>query len=221
MSAWATEHNLVLAQQKVESKSNEITAIPELLKLLTLKGAIITLDAMGTQTNIAAQIIQQEGDYILSLKGNQGNLHQGVKEFFKKAGATDWEGIEFTYNEITEAGHHRSERRQVWAVPINQLPHLPNGQKWKSLASVVMVKRERQLWNKRTTEVCFYISSLEAEATVLAKAIRSHWGIENSRPWVLDLTFNEDHSRMRIGHGPPEYGTSAPLVHQFTQTRNL
>ena len=82
-------------------------------------------------SNIAAQIIQQEGDYILSLKGNQGNLHKGVKEFFKKAEATDWEGIEYTYSETIEAGHHRTERRQVWAVPINQLPDLPNGQKWK------------------------------------------------------------------------------------------
>ena len=206
VSAWATEHNLVLAQQKVESFSNEITAIPELLNLLALKGAIITLDAMGTQTNIAAQIIQQEGDYILSLKGNQGNLHKGVKEFFKKAEATDWEGIEYTSFETTEAGHHRIERRQVWAVPINQLPDLPNGQKWKGLASVVMVKRERQLWNQRTTEVCFYISSLESDATVLAKAIRSHWGIENSLHWVLDVTFNEDHSRMRTGHGPENMG---------------
>ena len=206
VSAWATEHNLVLAQQRVESKSNEITAIPELLNLLALKGAIITLDAMGTQTNIAAQIIQQEGDYILSLKGNQGNLHKGVKEFLKQAEVTDWEGIEYTSFETTEAGHHRTERRQVWAVPINQLPDLPNAQKWKGLASVVMVKRERQLWNQRTTEVCFYISSLEADATVLAKAIRSHWGIENSLHWVLDVTFNEDHSRMRTGHGPENMG---------------
>ena len=91
----------------------------------------------------------------------------------------------------------------------------------KVSASVIMVKRERQLWNKRTTEVCFYISSLESDATVLAKAIRSHWGIENSLHWLLDVTFNEDQSRIRTGHGPPEYGTSAPLVHQFTQTRNL
>ncbi len=121
----------MLAQQRVESKSNEITAIPELLNLLVLFGAIITLDAMGTQTNIAAQIIQQEGDYILSLKGNQCNLHKGVKEFFKKAEVTGWEGIEYTYSETIEAGHHRTERRQVWAMSINQLPDLPNAHKWK------------------------------------------------------------------------------------------
>ena len=206
VSAWASEHHLVLAQQQVESKSNEITAIPELLKLLDIRGAIITLDAMGTQRDIAAQIIDKGGDYILALKGNQGTLHKRVKAFFKAAEQSQWQGIEVSYGECTEAGHHRIEHRQVWAVPISQVPDLPSPSKWRGFATVVMVKRERRLCNKTTSEVCFYITSLAADATLLAQAIRSHWGIENSLHWILDVAFGEDQSRIRSGHGPENMG---------------
>ena len=206
VSAWASEHHLVLAQQAVESKSNEITAIPELLNLLDITGAIITLDAMGTQRDIASQIIEQKGDYILALKGNQGNLHKKVVAFFEQAQANNWQGIDYSYSQKTEAGHHRIEHRQVWVVDLDQLPELSEAKKWKGLTSVVMVKRERQLWNKRTTEVCFYITSLEPDAVVLAQVIRAHWGVENSLHWVLDVTFQEDSSRIRRGHGPENMG---------------
>ena len=118
VSAWASEHHLVLAQQRVESKSNEIMAIPDLLNLLDIKGAMITLDAMGTQRDMASQIIAQGGDYILALKGNQGNLHKGVEAIFKAAENTEWAGIEYRYSECMEVGHHRLEHRQVWAIPI-------------------------------------------------------------------------------------------------------
>jgi predicted transposase YbfD/YdcC len=206
VSAWASEHHLVLAQHRVESKSNEISAIPELLKLLDLNGAIITLDAMGTQRDIAAQIQDQGGDYILALKGNQGTLHQAVKTFFQEAERTQWASLDYSYSTATEAGHHRIEHRQVWAVPLSQVPDLPTHRKWRGLATLVMVKRERQLWNKITHEVSFYITSLAADATLLAQAIRSHWGIENSLHWVLDVTFREDPSRIRTGHGPENMG---------------
>jgi predicted transposase YbfD/YdcC len=206
VSAWACEHHLVLAQQRVESKSNEITAIPELLNLLDINGAIITLDAMGTQRQIATQIIEQGGDYILALKGNQGSLHQGVKAFFESAQANQWAGIEHSYDDATEAGHHRIEHRQAWAVALSQVPGLVTRSKWRGLATLVMVKRKRQLWNKTTNEVCFYITSLAADATQLAQAIRAHWGIENSLHWVLDVTFKEDQSRIRAGHGPENIG---------------
>lgn len=206
VSAWASEHHLVLAQHRVESQSNEITAIPELLKLLDLGGAIITLDALGTQREIAAQIREQGGDYILALKGNQGTLHKAVKDFFQEAERTQWADLDYSCSTATEAAHHRIEHRQVWAVPLSQVPDLPTHQNWSGLATVVMVKRDRQMWNKTTHEVCFYITSLPADASWLAQAIRSHWGIENSLHWVLDVTFREDPSRIRTGHGPENMG---------------
>ena len=125
VSAWSSEHGLVLAQEKVDSKSNEITAVPLLLKLLNLKGAIVTLDAMGTQTQITKQIIEGGGDYVLALKGNQGKLYQQVEGWFEQAVAQNWpNSIEYSYYEQVESGHHRIETRQIWTVPVSQLPPL-------------------------------------------------------------------------------------------------
>ncbi len=206
VSAWASEHQLVLAQQRVEGKSNEITAIPHLLELLSLEGAIITLDAMGTQRAIAEQIIKGGGDYILALKGNHGNLCKGVDQFFEQAVRTDWQGIEHSYYEQTESNHHRIERRQVWVVPLSAVPALANAHLWKGLNAIVMVRRKRTLWNKVEEEVSYYLTSLSVDATEMAGYIRAHWSIENNCHWVLDMTFKEDRSRIRMGHGPENTG---------------
>lgn len=202
VSAWASEHRLVLGQVKVSEKSNEITAIPALLELLDLAGCIITIDAMGTQTAIAAQIYNAKADYVLALKANHPTLHKQIESWFEQAQALNFEGINFSYNERVEKGHHRTEKRLVWTVPISELPPLHQQADWLGLKTVVMVVRVRHLWNKTTREVQFYLTSLESDACKLAQAIRLHWGVENGLHWTLDVTFNEDASRIRTGHAP-------------------
>ena len=174
VSAWANNNKLVLGQKKVDSKSNEITAIPALLESIDIAENIVTIDALGTQKEIANQIINKRGNYILALKGNQSKLHQQVKEWFEKAKNNNFSGIEYSCHEQVESGHHRIEKRQVYSVPITALPPLHNQNKWQGLKTVIMVVSERQLWNKTTNEVKFYISSLISNAQVLSQGIRSH-----------------------------------------------
>lgn len=179
VSAWASEHRLLLGQVKVEHKSNEITAIPALLELLDITGCIITIDAMGTQTEIAKQIVAKGADYVLSLKANHPTLYAQVKEWFEIAHSQGFAAIEYSYDHRVEAGHHRQENRQIWAVPVAAIPDLYQPSPRGRLQSVVMVVRVRQLWNKTTREVQFYLSSLPCDAVQIGRAIRVHWGIEN------------------------------------------
>ena len=202
VSAWASEHRLFLGQVKVEDQSNEITAIPALLELLDISGSIITIDAMGTQHEIAHRIVTLGADYVLALKANHPTLHTQVKQWFKNAQASDFEGIEYSYDVRVESGHHRREKRQVWTVSISEMGDLYKQTQWSGLQTIVMVIRTRHLWNKTTREVMFYLSSLPPDAQQLGKAIRQHWSIENQLHWILDVTFGEDACRIRTGNAP-------------------
>jgi predicted transposase YbfD/YdcC len=198
VSAWAEENNIVLGQLKVDDRSNEITAIPELLKLLVLKGCIVTIDAMGCQKDIASQIIDGEADYIFALKGNQGNLLQQTEDAFRFLPVK-------SVSEETDAGHGRVERRKCSV--IDDLSMIEQKEQWKGLQSLIKIDAERyfKATGKSETETRFYISSLPAEASLLNRSIRSHWGIENSLHWILDVAFNEDSSRKRAGYAAQNF----------------
>lgn len=202
VSAWASEQRLVLGQVKVEDHSNEITAIPALLKLIDITGAIVTIDAMGTQHSIVQQLQKKKADYVLSLKANHPTLHSQVKEWFKQARATNFEGVDISYDQRLETGHHRREKRQVWAIPVTAFGGLYQQQQWAGLQSIIVVERVRHLWNKTTQEIQFYLSSLPPDAALNGRVIRQHWGIENQLHWTLDVNWHEDQCRVRSFHSP-------------------
>lgn len=204
VSAWCSAQNLVLGQTQVDKKSNEITAIPQLLDLLTIEGAIVTIDAMGCQREIAQKILDKRADYILSLKGNQGNMHEDIERFFAKQKKTKKKGTKTTCHETTATDHGRLETRKV--TVYTDVAWLQRRYGWPGLASIVMVEyRSTDASGKGRAETRFYISSLEPEAAFMAKAIRDHWGVENGLHWVMDMLFRDDECRIRKGNAPANF----------------
>jgi predicted transposase YbfD/YdcC len=204
VSAFVSDNQLVLGQLKVDGKTNEIVAIPKLLELLDLKGATVTIDAMGCQKEIARQIRDQKGNYVLAVKENQPALHEQIVKTFHEARLEKFKGWTHDSLQATESGHGRIETRKLWVT--NDIAHLGVARDWPDLACIVMIESTRQMPEKTTTDTRYFIAShKKLDATFMAKAIRAHWGIENGLHHVLDVSMGEDDCRLRKKHGAENF----------------
>lgn len=206
VSAWATANRLVLGQQKVNEKSNEITALPQLLQALDIHGCIVTIDAMGCQTAIADLVIEQGGDYLLSLKGNQALLHEDVALLFDDLVDSNFTAYDYGYERTVEKNHGRVEVRHCWTIDYPSLAGVLQGaDKWQNLTTLVKVRAERYIGDKHSVEDRYFIASYQDSAASFLQHVRQHWHIENSLHWVLDIAFREDDCRIRRGNGPQNF----------------
>jgi predicted transposase YbfD/YdcC len=224
VSAWARSNRLTLGQVKVDEKSNEITAIPELLRLLHIKGCIVTIDAMGTQKEIAKQICEQGADYVLALKDNQPNLRAEVEGIFESECAAQKEEQKSKKEsspkaadvfKTIESGHGRKDSRRIYSLEAPEW--LRNKEQWSRLSSLIMVEATREVNDQVSAEKRYYISSLTPDAEQAAEAVRGHWGIENTSHWILDVAFREDDSRVRAGNAPENMALVRKLTHNLLQ----
>lgn len=204
VSAWAEANHLVLGQKKVADKSNEITAIPELLRLLNLQGCVVTIDAIGTQTKIAKLVVDKEADYLLVVKNNQENLAQALDWLFTYDQPRRFPPTTYTYAKEVKKGHGRIDVRECWVTADPEyLASVPQAHKWAGLTSLIRLVRRRIMADgEETTKTCYFISSLAPNAKRILQVTRQHWSIENGLHWVLDIAFNEDRSRVRKDHAP-------------------
>jgi predicted transposase YbfD/YdcC len=205
VSAFAARQHLVLGQVKVAEKSNEIVAIPALLAMMAIEGAIVTIDAMGCQREIADQILQQKADYVLALKGNQGTLREDVEVFAAEQKATGFKDAKVSRHETVDGDHGRIETRTYTA--FHDVAWLQERHDWPGLKGVVMVESTREIGDKIERETRFYITSLVWLASQLGPVIRSHWAVENSLHWVMDMVFRDDECRIRTDHAPANFTT--------------
>jgi predicted transposase YbfD/YdcC len=203
VSAWATANHISLGQVVVDAKSNEITAIPKLLQILEISGCLVTIDAMGCQTEIAQEIIKAGADYVLAVKGNQPTLHDGIKAFFNDHLEDDFARTKARRYETQEKGHGREENRSYVVCPIPE--YLPDASRWAKLKAIGIALSETQRDGKLCHEVRYYILSKYLSARGFANAVRQHWGIENRLHWQLDVTFQEDQCRIRKGHADANF----------------
>ncbi|MBK1720398.1 ISAs1 family transposase [Thiocystis violacea] len=200
VSAWACSNRLVLGQEATEEKSNEITAIPKRLEFLELTGCIVTIDAMGCQRAIAAQIIAQGGDSVLGLKGNQSALQERVEDVFDVAAKADFSAVGHDFHQEIDKDHGRLEVRRDWVT--EDLRTVPDTPVWTGLRSIGMVERHCTIGTTETVERRYFINSIPAQAARFANAVRGHWGVENRLHWRLDVIFGDDASRLRKGNAP-------------------
>ena len=204
VNAWCAANQMVLGQLATDAKSNEITAIPELMKLLDLQDAVVTIDAAGCQKKIAEQIVEQGGHYLLQLKGNQVSLHDETVMLFDQCLTDDCRGIRYSTARTIDKGHGRIEERRLWAT--SEVNWFAEKGKWKNLRSLIRVQAKRTVGDETSTEYRYYITDLPADnASKLLTYIRGHWGIENTLHWSLDINFREDERRIRKGHAAENF----------------